>query len=218
MTFGHKGWGSADDVSQAILRTYVEAGGNFVDTADVYSRGASETLLGRLIAEGSLRDKIVLASKYTFCMEPGNPMAGGNGRKHLMRSIEGSLKRLRTDYLDLYWLHAWDVVTPVEEVLESLGNLVRAGKILYFGFSDVPAWYAVRAATLAEVHGVPGPIGLQMEYSLTERTIEQEHVDAARVCGLGITPWSPLAAGFLTGKYVRDESGRGERGVVGGSI
>ena len=193
MTFGNTGWGSPDDVSEAIFNAYVDAGGNFVDTADVYSRGRSEELLGHFITSRKLRDSIVLASKYSF--------SGGNGRKNLRRSIEGSLRRLGTDYLDLYWVHVWDAVTPAEELLQSLGELVRDGKIRYFGLSDVPAWYATRMATLAQVHNVPGPIALQLPYSLVERAIEQEHLPCARELGMGLVPWSPLGAGFLTGKY-----------------
>ena len=212
MTFGNAKWGSADDVSEAILHAYLDAGGNFVDTADVYSAGASEALLGRLIAEGNLRDRVVLATKFSFGTDPKNPLAGGNGRKHLRRSIDRSLTRLKTDYVDLYWLHCWDTITPVEEVVESLAELVRAGKILHYGLSDVPAWYAARAATLAQARGLPAPIALQQEYSLVERTLEHEHVPAARECGLGICPWSPLGAGFLTGKYRRDDSGQSAPG------
>ena len=213
MTFGNKNWGSPDEVSEQILRTYLEAGGNFLDTADVYGGGGSETLLGRLIEEGKLRDRVVLATKSTFGAEKGNPLAGGNGRKHIRRSIERSLQRLRTDYIDLYWMHAWDTVTPVEEVVEVAGQReVRAGRILHYGFSDGPAWYAAKASTLAAAHGLPAPIALQVPYSLAERAIEQEHMDAARECGLGITPWSPLGAGFLTGKYSRDAEGKATAG------
>ena len=215
MTFGTKGWGSADDVSQAVFNGYVDAGGNFIDTADIYSGGCSEELLGGYVADRSLRDKLVLATKFSFNAEAGNPHAGGNGRKNIHRALEGSLRRLRTDYVDLYWMHAYDAVTPVEEVLQTMGDLMRAGKIRYFGFSDLPAWYAVKAATLAAAHGVPGPIALQMEYSLVERGIEHEHVPAARECGMGIMPWSPLAGGFLTGKYQRD--GTAGQGRLSGS-
>ncbi|MCB2377938.1 aldo/keto reductase [Hymenobacter sp. BT635] len=207
MTFGNPRWGSTDEISEAVFTAYVEAGGNFLDTADVYSGGRSEELLGRYIKARGLREQLVLASKFGFNAQPGNPHAGGNGRKNLYRALEGSLRRLGTDYLDLYWLHTWDMVTPVEEVLQTLGDLVRAGKIRYFGFSNVPAWYATQAATLAAVHHQPGPIALQLEYSLVSRTIEQEHVAAARACGLGITPWSPLAAGFLAGKYRPEGTG-----------
>lgn len=216
MTFGTPRWGSADDVSESIFQAYVEAGGNFIDTADVYAKGRSEELVGSYVASRGLRDQLVLATKFGFNTQPGNPHAGGNGRKHIHQALEGSLRRLGTDYIDLYWLHVWDMVTPVEEVLQTLGDLVRAGKIRYFGFSDMPAWYATKAATLAQAHGVPGPIAMQMEYSLVARTLETEHVPAARECGLGIVPWSPLAAGFLAGKYERAEVGATGEGRLSG--
>ena len=212
MTMGTPRWGSPDEVSEAIFHAYVDAGGNFIDTADVYGKGRSEELVGGYIADRKLRDRLVLATKYSFNGESGNPLAGGNGRKNLYRALEGSLRRLRTDYVDLYWMHVWDKLTPVEEVLQSLGDLVRAGRIRYFGFSDVPAWYVARAVTMAQMNNLPGPIALQMEYSLSERAIEREHVPAALELGLGITPWSPLAAGFLAGKYSRDESGKATTG------
>ncbi|OUJ76162.1 aldo/keto reductase [Hymenobacter crusticola] len=205
MTFGTPRWGSPDDVSASVFNAYVEAGGNFIDTADVYAKGRSEELLGGYIAERRLRDQLVLATKFAFNAEPGNSNAGGNGRKNIYRALEGSLRRLRTDYVDMYWLHTWDMVTPVEEVLQTFGDLVRAGKIRYFGFSNVPAWYVAQAATLASTHAIPSPIALQLEYSLVDRSIEREHVPAARALGLGITPWSPLAAGFLAGKYQRED-------------
>ncbi len=208
MTFGNPRWGSADDtVSKQVFDAYLEAGGNFIDTADVYAKGRSEELVGEYIADGKLRDKLVLATKFTFSADPGNPNAGGNGRKNMHRALEGSLRRLRTDYVDLYWLHAWDQVTPVEEVLQSMGDLVRAGKIRYFALSDVPAWYATQMATLAAVRGIPGPIALQLPYSLAERSIEREHVPMALQFGLGIAPWGALAAGLLSGKYVREADG-----------
>ena len=216
MTFGTQRWGSPDDVSQAIFDAYVEAGGNFLDTANVYAKGRSEELVGQYINARNLRDQLVLATKFGFNTTPGNPHAGGNGRKHIYQALEGSLRRLQTDYVDLYWLHVWDMVTPVEEVLQTLGDLVRAGKIRYFGFSDMPAWYATKAATLAAAHGVPGPIAMQMEYSLVARTLEMEHVPAARECGLGILPWSPLAAGFLAGKYERQDEGASGEGRLTG--
>ncbi len=193
MTFGNAGWGSPDEVSEAIFNLYVEAGGNFVDTADVYSRGRSEELLGRFIVSRKLRDDIVLASKYSF--------SGGNGRKNLRRCIEASLRRLGTDYLDLYWVHVWDALTPAEELLQSMGDLIREGKIRYFGLFDVPAWFAARIGTLAQAHNVPGPIALQLPYSLVERGMEHEHIPCARELGMGVVAWSPLGAGFLTGKY-----------------
>jgi len=157
MTFGTERWGAPDDVSHAIFDAYVDAGGNFIDTADVYAHdGRSEELIGGYIADRGLRDRLVLATKFAFHGgEPGNVNASGNGRKNIHRAFEGSLRRLRTDYVDLYWMHVWDRVTPVEELLQSLGDLVRAGKIRYFGFSNVPAWYAATATTLATAHAIP---------------------------------------------------------------
>ena len=218
MTFGTPRWGAPDDVSESIFHSYVESGGNFIDTADVYAKGRSEELIGRYITDLSLRDQLVLATKFTFHSgEPGNPNAGGNGRKNMHRAIEGSLRRLQTDYIDLYWMHAWDMVTSVEEVMQSLGDLVRVGKIRYFGFSDVPAWYATKAATFATAHSIPAPIALQLEYSLVERSIEREHLPAAYECGLGVCPWSPLAGGFLAGKYQRADEGAIGQGRLSGS-
>jgi aryl-alcohol dehydrogenase-like predicted oxidoreductase len=225
MTFGTQRWGSPDNVSDSIFHTYVEAGGNFIDTADVYANGRSEELIGGYITDRNLRDsplerlrqRLVLATKFGFHGgEPGNPNTGGNGRKNIHRALEGSLRRLNTDYVDLYWMHVWDMVTPVEEVLQTLGDLVRAGKIRYFGFSDIPAWYAAKSATLVAAHHLPSPIAMQLAYSLVERNVEREHLPAARECGLGICPWSPLAAGFLTGKYQRDRDGAsGEGRLIG---
>ncbi len=213
MTFGNDRWGSSDEESRRIFDRYVEDGGNFLDCADVYADGKSEEVMGRFIAESKLRDKLVLATKFTFAAQEANPNSGGNGRKNTYRALEGSLRRLGTDYVDLYWMHVWDMVTPVEEVVETLSTLVRAGKIRYYGFSDVPAWYIARAVTLAEERGLVPPIALQLEYSLVERNIEREHVPAAHELGLGICPWSPLASGFLSGKYTREgaSSSKGSR-------
>lgn len=208
MTMGKEGWGSPDDASEAIFNAYVDAGGNHIDTADIYAAGRSEELLGDFIEKRGLRDRLALATKYSWSGDDNNPLAGGNGRKNLIRALEGSLKRLRTDYIDLYWMHVWDRITPAEEVLQAMGDLVRMGKIRYFALSDVPAWYAVRMATLAQVHSVPGPVALQMAYSLIERNIEWEYVPAALELSMGIVPWSPLGAGFLTGKYRREEAHR----------
>lgn len=208
MTFGTEwGWGAEENVSRQLFDRYLEAGGNFIDTADGYTEGKSEEMLGRVIAERKLRDRIVLATKFTFSADPTNPNAGGNGRKNIHRAIEGSLRRLQTDYIDLYWLHAWDTVTPVEEVVASLNDLVREGKILHYGFSDTPAWYLARAYTLAQKEGKEPLIALQLEYSLAQRNIEREHIPAAQELGLAVCPWSPLASGFLTGKYRREGSG-----------
>ncbi len=207
MTFGTEwGWGAEEKTAREVFDRYVEAGGNFVDTADLYTGGESEELLGKFISEGGLRDRVVLATKFTFNGDAGNPNAGGNGRKNIYRALEGSLRRLQTDYIDLYWLHAWDTVTPVEEVISTLNDLVRAGKIRHYGFSDTPAWYVARAQTLAEKEGKERLVALQLEYSLVERHIEREHIPAAQELGLGITPWSPLAGGFLSGKYRRHEN------------
>ncbi len=217
MTMGNTEWGSPDEESSKIFHRYVDAGGNSIDTADVYAGGRSEELVGRFLAERNLRDHVVLATKSGFSADGSNPLAGGASRKNIHRALEGSLRRLGTDYIDLYWLHVWDRVTPVEEILQTFVDLVRSGQIRYFGFSDVPAWLAVRAATLAEAHGVPGPIAMQLEYSLVERAIEREHVPAARQLGLGIVPWSPLAGGFLAGKYSQAETGTDGQGRLSGN-
>ncbi len=213
MTFGNDRWGSDDTEAKRIFDRYVERGGNFLDVADVYAEGKSEEVLGRFVGEGNLRDRMVVATKFTFNPQEGNPNAGGNGRKNIYRALEGSLRRLKMDYVDLYWMHVWDTRTPVEEVISTLTDLVRQGKIRYYGFSDVPAWYAARALTLAEQQGLERGIGLQLEYSLVERNIEREHVPAARELGVGICPWSPLASGYLAGKYTREgpASSKGSR-------
>jgi aryl-alcohol dehydrogenase-like predicted oxidoreductase len=204
MSFGTEwAWGNDEATSKAIFDHYLDAGGNFIDTADLYTNGRSEQFVGKFINDRKARDKAVLATKFTFNPEPGNPNAGGNGRKNIYRALEGSLKRLGTDYIDLYWMHVWDLVTPVGEVVDTLHDLVQAGKIRYAGFSDVPAWYAARAQTLAEKEGKHRIVAQQLEYSLVERHIEREHVHAARELGMGICPWSPLAGGFLTGRHTR---------------
>src|SRR5271167_1586893 len=211
MTFGTEwGWGSDETQAREIFDHYVAQGGNFVDTANMYTQGKSEQMVGKFIAGKKLRDRVVLATKFTFNAEPGNPNAGVNGRKNIYQALDASLRRLKTDYIDLYWLHAWDTVTPVEEVVSTMNDLVRAGKIRHYGFSDTPAWYAARAQTLAQKEGKEPLIAMQLEYSLAERAIEREHVPAAQELGIAICPWSPLAGGFLSGKYKRETSGRGE--------
>lgn len=202
MTFGTARWGSGEDDSRAVFNAYVDAGGNLVDTADVYSSGRSEEMLGGFIAERALRNRIVLATKSGFAAGTG-PHAGGNGAKHIRSALDGSLQRLQTDYIDLYWAHVWDSVTPAEELLETMAALVRAGKIRYWGLSNTPAWYVAKVATLAAVRGMPGPIAMQYFYSLTNRDIEDEHVPLAAESGIGIMPWSPLSFGLLSGKYDR---------------
>jgi aryl-alcohol dehydrogenase-like predicted oxidoreductase len=208
MTFGTEwGFGANEETSRAVFNHYLEAGGNFIDTADGYTNGRSEQLVGKFVAERSLRDRLAIATKFTFSADRANPNAGGNGRKNARRALEGSLRRLQTDYVDLYWVHAWDKLTPAEEVLATMNNLVREGKILHYGLSNFPAWYVARMATLAEKEGKEPPIALQLEYSLVERNIEREHIPAAQQLGMGICPWSPLASGFLTGKYRRTPQG-----------
>lgn len=202
MTFGTARWGSDEDGSRAVFNAYIDAGGNFVDTADVYASGRSEEMLGDFMAERSLRNSMVLATKAGFASGQG-PHAGGNGAKHVHVALEGSLKRLRTDFIDLYWVHVWDSFTPAEELLETMTNLVRSGKIRYWGMSNSPAWYAAKVATLAAVRGLPGPIAMQYFYSLANRDIEDEHIPLATEFGMAVMPWSPLAYGLLTGKYER---------------
>lgn len=204
MTFGAGRWGTDAAASRAIFDAYVEAGGNFIDTADVYSGGRSEEMLGECIAERGLRDKLVVATKAGFPRAQGTPLAGGNGARNIRDGIEGSLRRLRTDRIDVFWTHVWDRTTPAEEVLRALTDAVRRGDILYYGFSNAPAWYAAQIATLARAHALPEPIGLQYAYSLIDRGVELDIVPAGRALGMGLVAWSPLAAGLLTGKYGRD--------------
>jgi len=204
MTFGTDGpygvWGSSKQAARAVFDRYLAAGGNFIDTADFYTRGTSEAMLGEFIADVG-RDRLVLTTKYSYNLAERDPNAGGNGRKNMIRAVEASLKRLGTDYIDLYLLHTWDRITPAEEVVRSFDDLVRAGKIRYAGLSDVPAWYAARAQTYAEAHALAPIINVQMQYSLVERGIEAEFTSLATNLGMGITAWSPLAGGLLSGKY-----------------
>ncbi len=200
MTFGEDwGWGASKEESRAIFDCYVERGGNFIDTANGYTNGTSERIVGELIS--SDRDKFVVATKYSFPKVRGDPNSGGNHRKSMIRSLEGSLKRFGTDYIDLFWLHAWDFSTTVEEVMRALDDLVRSGKILYVGVSDTPAWIVSRANMLAELRGWSPFIALQIEYSLIERTPERELLPMARSLGMTVTPWAVLGSGVLTGKY-----------------
>ncbi|WP_290062820.1 aldo/keto reductase [Amycolatopsis solani] len=212
MNFGtagfHAAYGKTEDEVRPIFREYLDGGGNFVDTADFYTAGESETILGKLIAETGARDRVVLTTKFTNSVDPADPNAGGNGRKHMIRALEASLRRLGTDYVDLFLLHTWDRITPAEEVVRTFDDLVRAGKIRYPGLSDVPSWYAARAQTYAEAHSLTPMINLQLPYSLVQREIETEHVPMGQELGLGITAWSPLAGGFLTGKYRDGGAGR----------
>jgi aryl-alcohol dehydrogenase-like predicted oxidoreductase len=209
MTFGDDwGWGAAKDEARKVYDAFREAGGNFIDTANVYTNGTSESFLGEFM-EGH-RPSVVLATKYTNAAPGTDPNAAGNHRKSMVQAVEASLKRLRTDYIDLYWVHIWDQITPVEEVMRGLDDLVRTGKVLYVGISDAPAWWIAQANTLAQLRGWSPFIGLQIEYSLIERTVERELIPMAKALNLGLTAWSPLSRGVLTGKY----HGRGssERG------
>ncbi len=215
MTFGEDwGWGAGKDEARQIYDAYREAGGNFVDTANIYTGGTSERFVGEFIA--GHREEVVLATKYTnavagFSGQPGtDPNAGGNQRKNMVQAVEASLKRLGTDYIDLYWLHIWDGITPVEEVMRALDDLVRSGKVLYVGISDAPAWVVAKANTLAELRGWTRYVGLQIEYSLLERTVERELIPLARDQGMTVLAWSPLRNGLLTGKYLSENLKRSE--------
>jgi aryl-alcohol dehydrogenase-like predicted oxidoreductase len=200
MTFGDKwGWGSPKDEARQVYDAFREAGGNFIDTANFYTNGTSESFLGEFM-EGH-RQSVVLATKYTMSAPGTDPNAAGNQRKNMMQAVEASLKRLKTDYIDLYWVHIWDQITPVEEVMRGLDDLVRAGKVLYTGISDAPAWWIAQANTLAHLRGWSPFVGLQIEYSLIERTVERELIPMAKALNIGVTAWSPLAGGVLTGKY-----------------
>ena len=200
MTFGEDwGWGSDKEESLAVFRAFAEAGGNFLDTANLYTNGTSETLVGEFV-KGD-REKWVIATKYSLNTRPGDVNACGNHRKNLFQAVEASLKRLGTDYIDLLWLHIWDSLTPIEEVMRAFDDLVRMGKVLYIGISDSPAWIVSQANTLATLRGWTPFIGLQIEYSLKERTPERELLPMAKALNIGVTAWSPLGGGVLTGKY-----------------
>ena len=204
MTFGADwGWGADEAEARRLFDTYVDRGGNFIDTASMYTAGSSERLLGRFMKEK--REQLVVATKYSMNRRAGDPNAGGNHRKSLVRSIEESLTKLGTDHIDLLYLHVWDFTTPVEEILRGLDDLVRQGKVLYLGISDTPAWQVSRMQAIADLRGWSPFVALQVEYSLAERTTERDLVPMAQEMGLGVIPWSPLAGGVLTGKYKRSD-------------
>lgn len=208
MTFGEEwGWGANDKTSQQIFDAYIAAGGNFVDTADMYTNGNSEAMLGHFVKNSGVRDNVVIATKFSFNGQPGNPNSGGNGRKNILRAVEGSLKRLGTDYIDLYILHVWDRVTHAAEVMHTLNDLVRSGKVRYIGISDAPAWYIAQAQTIANERGLEPFAAAQLEYSLVERNIEHEYIPMAHSLGTSLMVWSPLASGLLSGKYKPSKEG-----------
>src|ERR1700744_2901643 len=208
MGFGAEGgWGADKETSFAIMDTFANAGGNFFDTANIYKLGTSEKIIGEYISNHD-RDYFVLATKYTLKDNITNPNASGNNRKNMMRSVEESLKRLKTDFIDLFYLHIWDDITPIDEVLRGMDDLVRQGKVNYVAISDTPAWVIAKGNTLAELMGWSPLIALQIEYSLLARTSERELIPMAKHFGMTVTPWAPLAGGALTGKYLRGEQGR----------
>ena len=204
MTFrvGPGSWGSSDEEAAQMVDMYLDRGGNFIDTANFYGQmGQSEVLLGELVK--GRRDRVVISTKYSLTTRPGDPNASGNHRKNMVRSVEDSLKRMGTDYIDLLYLHMWDFRTPIDEILRSFDDLVRSGKVLYIGLSDTPAWQASRMQAIAEVRGWTQFCALQIQYSLIERTVERELIPMAQELGFGVSPWAPLGQGMLTGKYTR---------------
>ena len=214
MTFGVNpaGWGTSAEEAQRIVDRYVERGGNFIDTANFYGgMGQSEEALGDTIA--GRRDRLVISTKYTLTTQPGDPNAAGNQRKNMIRSVEDSLRRLKTDYVDLFYLHWWDYRTPADEILRGFDDLVRMGKVHYIGLSDTPAWQASRMQAIAELRGWTQFCALQISYSLAERTVERELVPMAREMGMAVSPWSPLGGGVLTGKHRPGEAAKAEGGA-----
>lgn len=214
MTFGEEwGWGASKQESRRMFDAYAEAGGNFLDTANRYTEGTSERYLGDFIAAD--RDHWVVATKYTLWTRRDDPNFSGNHRKNMIQACEASLERLGTDYIDLYWVHAWDFTTPIEEVMRGLDDLVSAGKVLYVGISDTPAWIVSRANTIADFRGWSPFVGLQIRYSLIDRTAEADLLPMARALDLAVTPWSVLGAGVLTGKYSRGNQPDEGRALAG---
>ncbi len=206
MTFGTDwGWGSDVETSGRVIDTYLDRGGNFLDTANIYTKGHSEKIIGdHLGKDPAKRDRLVIATKCTGNMFKGDPNGGGGGRKSMINAVEESLRRLQTDHIDLLWAHFWDQNAPIEELLRTVDDLVRAGKVLYFGLSDHPAWVCAMAQYESTIRNYAPIIALQIEYSLKERTVEGELIPMAQKLGMGVTPWSPLGGGILTGKYTRD--------------
>lgn len=213
MTFGTKDWGVEKEESRRVYERFREVGGNFVDTANIYSGGRSEEFLGEFLAED--RDRVVLATKFTGPTRRRDVNAVGNSRKNMMDSVHASLRRLGTEYIDLYWVHARDFATPLDEVMRGLDDLVRQGKVLYVGVSDTPAWEVARANTLAELRGWSRFVGLQIRYSLLDRAVERDLLPMAKALDLTITPWDTLGSGVLTGKYNRDAGAQGRAAIRG---
>src|SRR6266404_7613151 len=204
MTFGTEwGWGTEKNEARKMLDLYIDNGGNFVDTANVYTNGSSEKMLGEFL--GEKRQQIVLSTKYTINTRPGDPNSGGNHRKNMVRSVETSLQRMKTDYIDLLYLHVWDGTTSIEEILRAMDDLVRAGKVLYVGICTTPAWQISRMQAMADLRGWSPLIALQIEYNLIERTPERDLIPMANEMGLGVVPFSPLSSGLLSGKYSRED-------------
>ncbi len=200
MTFGTDwGWGADKESCRQMFDMFANAGGNFIDTANRYTNGTAEKWVGEFVAAD--RAHFVVATKYSLSTRDGDPNASGNQRKNMVQALDASLKRLNTDYVDLFWVHAWDFFTPVDEVMRALDDLVRAGKVLYVGISDTPAWIVAQANTLADLHGWSRFVGLQIRYSLADRAAERDLLPMARAFDLAVTPWSVLSAGILTGKY-----------------
>jgi aryl-alcohol dehydrogenase-like predicted oxidoreductase len=210
MTFGTDwGWGASEGESTTQFELFAEAGGTLIDTADNYTNGSAESILGELLAAD--RDHFVVGTKYSLSLRDGDLNAGGNHRKSLVQALEGSLRRLRTDHVDVLWLHAWDYLTPPDEVIRALDDQVRLGKVLYLGVSDTPAWVVAQMQTLATSRGWTPFAGLQIEYSLVQREVERELIPMARGLGLGVLAWGPLGAGILSGKYARPAALSGQR-------
>lgn len=215
MTFGAQDWGVGKEESRRVYDGFREAGGNFVDTANIYSMGRSESFLGEFMREDQDRARIVLATKYTAPLRSRDINASGNSRKNMMDSVHESLTRLGTDYIDVFWVHARDFTTPIEEVMRGLDDLVRQGKVLYVGISDTPAWEVSRANMLADLRGWTSFIGLQIRYSLLDRAAERDLLPMAKTLDLAVTPWDTLGSGILTGKYNRDSDTVGRAALRG---
>lgn len=212
MGFGTEaGWGADKETSFGILEAFANAGGNFLDTANIYKLGTSEKIIGEFVSNRD-RDYFTIATKYSLLDNKTNPNASGNNRKNMMRSVEASLKRLQTGFLDIFYLHVWDNLTPMDEILRGLDDLVRQGKINYIAISDTPAWIVAKGNTMAELMGWSQFIALQVEYSLIKRDAERDLIPMAKHFGMTVTPWAPLAGGALTGKYLRNETGRIKEG------